>query len=169
MAQYHLTSHLWPNPKDAYFRDSELTAQLQDSFRCVSTSLAILTNQNPETFAGHINTQDPYSWSQALKPWNMKLAYCPTDVRKLQYYMDELIALDDLFTLSYYIAYDPGIILDDPDEDGWVTSSHIVVLHRDRILDPATGTSVAAGKHHCNECHTKRIFRVIPSDHPRGL
>ncbi len=69
----------------------------------------------------------------------MKLAYCPTDVRKIRFYVPELLALDDLFTLSYYTPPDSRSILADPGEDGWVCGSHIVVLHRDEVLDPASG------------------------------
>ncbi|CAF5168391.1 unnamed protein product, partial [Rotaria magnacalcarata] len=35
----------------------------------------------PEDFQGNLNTQDPVSWSAALKPYGMKLAYCPHDAR----------------------------------------------------------------------------------------
>jgi len=76
----------------------------------------------------------------ALAKHGMKLAYCPTDVRKLKHYLPELIALDDGFTLSYYTTRDPPKILAEPNADGWVTGSRIVLLHRDQILDTATGT-----------------------------
>ena len=116
-----------------------------------------------------MDTQNPSTWSKVLQPHGMKLAYCPMDVRKLKFYMDELIAMDDLFTLSFYTPVDPNDILHDPDSTGWITGSHILILHRDQILDPQTGTITSAREHYCNECHTKRIFRVVPCDHACGL
>ena len=137
--------------------------------RCVSTALAILTHADPEVFQGLINTQNPVSWSEALRRWGQKLAYCPADVRKLGFYMEELIGLDDLFLLTYYTESNPYKILAKPDPKGWVCGSHIVVLHRDKIIDPTTGATIHARKHNCNHFHTKGIFRVLPITHPRGL
>ncbi len=128
----------------------------------------MLTNQQPEYFYDKINTQDPISWSDALKEFGMKLAYCPFDVRKLKFYMEELIELDDLFLLCYYSPTDSSI-LRDPDERGWICGSHVVILHRDKILDPATGTVTPAHEHPCNDHHVKRLFRVVPESHHRGL
>ncbi len=136
---------------------------------CVSTSLAILTGVEPERFQGSINTQDPISWSDAIKPWGMKFCYCPTDARKLRFYIPELIELDDLFTVSYYMPLDSDKILKDPDEQGWICGSHIVVLHRDKILDPMSGSVMNAQDHVCNKRHTKRIFRLVPDNYKRGL
>ena len=166
---YDATSPLWPRNDGPFFRDKTFKVIRQRGPHCVSTALAILTGDTPERFQRVINTQDPVSWSEALRPWGMKLAYCPTDVRKLRYYMNELVAFDDLFTLSYYTKTDPQAILGDPDERGWVTGSHIVVLHRDKVLDSRRGTVTPAFEHECNDRHTKRIFRVVPADHPRGL
>ncbi len=106
---------------------------------------------------------------QALGDYGMRLAYCPADARKLKHYLGELIALDDLFTLSYYTTGNSNDILGEPDEDGWVTGSHVVILHRDKIIDPQTGTAVNALRHGCKDKHTKRIFRVVPAGFPRGL
>ena len=166
---FDAASHLWPATGEAYFRADHFEAQRQIGGRCVSTTLAMLTGQRPEDLHAAINTQDPVSWSLALSAQGMKLAYCPTDARKLRHYMDELVRLDDLFTLSYYTTQDPQHILADPDDAGWVTGSHIVLLHRDTILDPASGRASPAREHQSNGYHTKRIFRVVPVDHPRGL
>ncbi len=116
-----------------------------------------------------MNTQDPASWSEALKPYGMKLAYCPMDARRLKFYLPELLALDDLFTLSYYSPADGSEILKDPNGNGWVCGSHIVLLHRSLIYDPARGDCLEAERHPCGEKFTKRIFRVVPAGHPRGL
>jgi len=130
--------------------------------------LAMLTGQPPEMFQDHVNTQDPVSWSSALRPYGLRLAYCPTDVRRLCFYLPELVALDDLFTLSYYSPTDGATILQDPDTNDWVCSSHIVVLHRSEILDPAKGEGLDARSHPCGDHHTKRIFRLVPAEHERG-
>ena len=168
-AIYDQNATLWQNKNEYFFRNHEIQPIAQRGPHCVSTVLAMLTGKTPEEFQGKMNTQDPSSWSQVLQPYGMKLAYCPMDARKLKFYMNELVAMDDLFTLSYYTSLDPTDILGDPDSKGWVTGSHIVILHRKEILDPATGTATSALEHYCNHYHTKRIFRVVPSDHIRGL
>ena len=99
----------------------------------------------------------------------MKLAYCPTDVRKMKYYISELLLLDDLFTISYYSPSNPEMIFKDPSGNGWICGSHIVVLHRDKIYDSATGLNTLAENHDSMNSYTKRIFRVIPLSHLRGL
>ena len=166
---YDSDCRLWPNPSDRFFRDRELRPVSQDGPQCVATSLAILTGADPADFVGKVNTQDPASWSEALAPYGMQLAYCPTDARKLEFYLPELLELDDLFTLSYYTPEDPKEILRDPDERGWICGSHIVVLHRGQILDPSGGTVTDALDHGCGGRHTKRIFRVVPTDCSRRL
>ena len=168
-AVYDLNATLWTNKDEYFFRDRIIQPILQTGPHCVSTTLAMLIGQGPEDFQGKINTQDPFSWSQVLKLYGMKLAYCPTDVRKLKFYMDELVYMNDLFALSYYTTLDSNDILGDPDSKGWVTGSHIVLLHRDQILDLATGTTTPAFEHYCNNYLTTRIFRVVPQNHNRGL
>jgi len=165
---HDLTCKLWPDDHEHYFAERVLVPRWQTGPHCVSTALAVMTGAPPESFQGIINTQDPVSWSAALCPFGMKLAYCPHDVRRLRFYLPELIALDDLFLLSYYSP--PGTeLLRDPDERGWVCQSHIVILHRDRIIDTMFGEELAALEHGCADPHAKRIFRVVPVDHPRGL
>jgi hypothetical protein len=164
---------LWPNREEHYYRDRLIEPFTQSGLTCVATALGSLTGKGPEYFlnrqqAGKLNTEDPVSWSEALHPFGMKLAYIPFDARKLRFYMEELVALDDLFLLSYYSGLSLDI-LRDPDENGWVCESHVVVLNRDRIIDPALGESRPASNHWCNGCHTKRLFRVVPVTHSRGL
>jgi hypothetical protein len=154
---------------EQFFRERTFQPVRQDGPHCVSTALAILTGALPETFQGKVNTQDPRSWSLALQVYDMKLAYCPSDVRKLKFYCKELLEIDDLFTLSVFTPTTPGEILADPNEDGWVCSSHVVVLHRGVVLDPATGRRSFLKDFVKCECHTKRIFRVVPASHARGL
>lgn len=81
---YDANCRLWPPSDESYFRDRIIRALQQTGPHCVSTVLAMLTGDAPETFQGKVNTQDPVSWSDALMRYGMKLAYCPTDVRKLK-------------------------------------------------------------------------------------
>lgn len=168
---YNKHCSLWPNAEDqaGYFRSRSFEPIPQNGPHCVATTLAILSGRKPEDFHDRVNTQDPRSWSDALRADGMKLAYCPTDVRRLLNYQEELLALDDLFTLSYYTSTSASVLLRDPDATGWLCGSHIVVMHRGLILDPATGEAHRADEHHAWQYHTKRIFRVVPSDHPFGL
>ena len=165
---YHKSCPLWPDRAEHFFRDRVFHERRQSGPHCVSTVLAMLTGAEPETFQNRINTQDPVSWSRALRGFGLKLAYCPADVRKLRFYLPELLALDDLFTLSYYTPAQAAQILADPNDSGWICGSHIVILHRSEILDPATGQRLRAGTHQCAEFHSKRIFRVVPVGHERG-
>jgi len=166
---YNTPSRLWPNDHDSFFRDRDFIPVAQRGPHCVSTVLGIMTGAAPETFQPRINTQDPVSWSEALTPYGMKLAYCPTDVRKLEFYLDELVEFDDLFAVSYFTPEYPSAILRDPDEDGWVCGSHIVVFHRGSVIDPALGRRFAASAFPGLARHTKRIFRVVPAAYRRGL
>ena len=126
----------------SFLSDCEIRPICQRGPHCVSTVLAILTSKEPEDFQGKMNTQDSCTWSQMQQSYGMKLAYCPIDVRKLKFYMDELIEVNDLFTLSYYKALDPNVILSDPNRTGWITGSHSVILHRDKIIDSRLGVWV---------------------------
>ena len=168
---YNYTSTLWPTKHDHYFRDKNLQPLKQSGPHCVSTVLAILTGVSPDQFQGSVNTQDPVSWSDAIRPFGMKLAYCPTDIRKVKFYVPELRQLNDLFAVCYYKHKDndPTQILADPADNGWVCGSHIVLFHCDAVLDPAAGTRLPIETFPDGEYHTKRMFRVVPSDHARGL
>lgn len=166
---YDLKTELWPSIDDHFFNRRPIAPVKQVGPHCVATALAIASNATPSIFIGAINTQDPVSWSESLRPFGMRLAYCPTDLRKLKFYIPELIIYDDLFALSYYTSNDPAVLLADPDHRGWVVGSHIVLLYRNRIIDPAKGMSTDAREHKCNNFHTKRIFRFVPSDHERGI
>jgi hypothetical protein len=163
------SSPLWPTRTEIFFRDRQFEPQRQEGPTCVATVLGTLTGQEAGVFVGRVNTQDPRAWSAALAPSGLRLAYCPTDARKLEFYREELIDLDDLFTLSYYTPDDPAQIFQDPDQEGWVCGSHVVLLHRHRILDPASGLALPFEEHPCVGKHTKRIFRVVPAGDGRGL
>jgi hypothetical protein len=169
---YDFNCRLWGSGEH-FYRELIIEPFLQAGLTCVSTALGSLSGSGPEHFLGlqkngKLNTHDPVSWSEALKPFGMKLAYLPFDTRKLRFYMDELVELDDLFLLAYYSGMSLEM-LKDPDDNGYLCESHVVILHRDQIIDPALGESRPAVEHWCNGCHTKRLFRVVPHDHRRGL
>jgi hypothetical protein len=113
------------------------------------------------------NSQSPHSWSNALKPYGMQLAYCNHDVRRIEHYIDELVELDDLFFLCFYSVNPPS----DPDANGKLCTAHIVTMHNDTIYDTAkqsgSGGVVLANDYTRLERQTKRIFRVVPLGHPR--
>jgi hypothetical protein len=103
---------LWPNREENFFRNRLIEPIMKSSLTCVSTALGSLTGIGPEYFLhlqkiGKLNTEDPVSWSEALKLFEMKLAYLPFDARKLRFYMAQLVSLDDLFLLSYYSGMSP--------------------------------------------------------------
>ena len=56
----------------------------------------------------------------------------------------------------------------DPDS-GFVCGSHVVILHKDRIIDSKRGDLMIAKEHECMQSHTKRIFRVVPANYKRGI
>ncbi len=66
---------------------------------------------------------------------------------------------------------DPKDIFAAPDANGWICSSHIIILHRNMIYDPSGGRTEAVEEviDDLGERYCKRIFRVIPADHDRGL
>jgi hypothetical protein len=163
------TAPLWPNTTDAFFRDRDVRHVRQVGLTCVATGLAIAAGTDACDIAGSVNTQDPVSWSAALGRFGMKLAYLPTDVRKLRFYIRELVKMDDLFVVGIYTPFDPAAILADPQPDGWVCGSHLVVLHRGRVYDPLREAATDALGYDRLDCHTKRVFRVVPVRHPRGL
>lgn len=165
---YNKVCPIWSLGKTIFFPNKDIKALKQSGPHCVSTTLAQITGESPEYFQKSINTQDPVSWSDALKPFQMKLAYCPVDVRKVKYYVDKIILHWDLFLLSYYSPIDSSI-LKDPDSEGWVCGSHIVTVYQDQIFDTKLGVSQKLNEHSCLDHYTKRLFRVVPSHYERGL
>jgi len=171
MPDFDHTSALWRHSRqENYFRDLRLTHRRQIGGTCVSTGLSLLTGQEPPTIRDQINTQDPVSWSDYLVGHGMKLAYCSTDLRRLKFFLPEMLAIDDLFAIGIYSPDDLEHIGRDPDQSGWICGSHFVLLHRDAIYDTASETGpIPATDYDRQECFVKRIFRVVPTGHPRGL
>lgn len=169
---YDLASTLWTEAADegkSWFQELRLTHRQQVGGSCVSTGLSLLTGEEPVHVRQQINTQDPVSWSRYLQRHGFKLAYCPTDFRRLAHYVDELLALDDLFTLSTYSPGNPLEIGAEPDDDGWVCGSHFVLLHRDTVYDTRYRTAVRLEDYVDTNRYIKRLFRVLPANHQRGL
>ncbi len=160
-------------PAGPHFQNVELSHILQSGPTCVPTTLAMIARSTgadvgPDDFKPIINSQSPHSWSKALEPYGFQLAYCNQDLRRLDYYIDELIAYDDLFLVSFYSVDPPS----DPDGNGKLCTSHIVTLHRNQIYDTAKRGffGVSKAKQYSRlDRQTKRIFRVVPFGHPRRV
>lgn len=160
----------WSTPEEhPYFHHLQLNHRVQVGGSCVSTGLSLLTGEMPAEIRNQLNTQDPVSWSHYLQRHGMKLAYCSTDLRRLRHYVDELLAHDDLFTLSTYSPGNPSSIGAEPDNEGWICGSHFVVLHRDTVYDTRFERPVALCEYCDLDRYVKRLFRVVPASHVRGL
>lgn len=163
-------SHLWtPAEPGHFFRDIRLEHRRQVGGSCVSTGLGLLTREEPAAIRGKLNTQDPVTWSRYLRSFGMKLAYCPTDLRRLRHYMDEILRHDDLFAVGTYSPSDPREIGGKPDSSGWICGSHFVLIHRDTVHDTRHDQPVKLAEYEDLDRYVKRIFRVVPADHERGL
>jgi len=89
---FDYASSLWPTtPVEKFFPDLTIQHCQQTGGSCVATGLSLLTRQPPETVRQHINTQNPVSWSHYLQSHGMKLAYCPTDLRRLRFYRGRIV------------------------------------------------------------------------------
>ena len=158
--------------QDQFFADINLNHDRQIGPSCVATTLAMIARTTGaevtvEEIKEVTNSQSPHTWSNALKPYGMQLAYCNNDLRRIENYIDELVEHDDLFLLSFYSIDPPS----DPDENGKLCTAHIVTLHKDTIYDTAknsgSGGIIAAQDYARLERQTKRIFRVVPLGYPR--
>lgn len=170
MCEFDLKSRLWPDRNGpSWFRDLDIGHDMQFGGSCVATSLGLLTGEDPDIIREAINTQDPVSWSHYLQGYGMKLAYCPTDLRRLRHYAKELLALDDLFAISTYSSTDPADIGREPDSRGWICGSHLALLHRSRVHDTRLAAPVPLNEYADLDCYVKRVFRVVPVEVVRGL
>ena len=173
------TAPLWyeerrGEPVGPFFHDLSLQHAKQVGPSCVATTLSMVANATgaqttPEDFKAVTNSQAPHTWSEALKPYGLQLAYCNNDVRRLGYFVDELVAYDDLFFLCFYSEDPPS----DPQASGKLCTAHIITLHGDTIYDTAKPASLGgvckAEDYGRLERQTKRIFRVVPLYHPRCI
>lgn len=171
------TAPLWSEsevgePEGPFFQHLDLEHVKQIGPSCVATTLSMVANATgahttSEDFKAVTNSQAPHTWSQALKPYGLQLAYCNNDVRRLGYFIDELVAYDDLFFLCFYSEDPPS----DPNASGKLCTAHIVTLHRDTVYDTAKSAHFGGVCHAHDysrlERQTKRIFRVVPLYHPR--
>jgi hypothetical protein len=162
---------LWFGKEEKFFYDVAIEHHQQIGPSCVPTTLSMVAhafgkNISVEQFKQLINTQAPETWSKALESCGLKLAYCNVDQRPLEYYIEELRELNDLFFLSFYSHPLPQ----HPDEDGKLCTAHIVTMYQGTIFDTAIPNGVfAASRYPRAHLRTKRIFRVVPIDHERGL
>ena len=167
--------HLSKGEQDeTFFQDLELKHLKQVGPSCVATTLCMVARTTgadvtPENFKTVTNSQSPHSWSEALKPYGMQLAYCNHDQRRIGYLIDELKQLNDLFFLSFYSVDPPS----DPDENGKLCTAHIVTMQGSTIYDtakyPGKGGVCDASAYSRLERQTKRIFRVVPVGYQRCL
>lgn len=165
---YH--ARCWSPPEASpLFPNLSIQHRTQIGGTCVSTGLSLLTEEKPEEIRKKVNTQDPVSWSRYLGGYQMKLAYCSYDFRRLRHYVDELLAHNDLFTISTYTPTKQDKIGCNPDEHGWVCASHFVVLYRDTVYDTRIDHPVALRDYRDLNRYVKRLFRVVPINHVRGL
>ena len=156
-----------------FFNELDIVHIKQNGPSCVPTTLAMLAratgaNVGPEYFMRIINSQSPHTWSKSLEPFGMQLAYCNQDLRRLEYYIDELLDYNDLFLVCFYSSTPPS----DPDEKGKLCTAHIVTLHKDMIIDTAKhghSSVCLANDYPRLDRETKRIFRVVPIGYPRCL
>ncbi len=169
----------WPDdehePNGPYFHHLSLNHIMQQGPTCVPTTLAMLAcatgaSVTPEEMMPRINSQAPHTWSAALRPYGMQLAYCNVDVRRASEHVDALLALDDLFLLSFYSGDPPFEPLV---PGGTLCTAHIVTVHRGCLIDTARHArwgGVGPLKEY-NRLHnpTKRVFRVVPAGHPRSV
>jgi len=162
---------LWYGTNETFFEDLELEHVIQIGPSCVPTTLAMIARATGADVSVSdmkkvINTQAPHTWSNALKPFGLQLAYCNNDVRSLSYFIDELVALNDLFLLSFYSSEPPK----NPDSNGKLCTAHIVTMHKDEIIDTAKSNGVFKAEQYSRLTNrTKRIFRVVPFGHERCL
>ncbi len=162
---------LWYGTNETFFEDFELKHILQKGPSCVPTTLAMIARATGaevtiSDMKEAINTQAPHTWSNALKPFGLQLAYCNNDARSISYFIDELVGLNDLFLLSFYSSEPPK----GPDSNGKLCTAHIVTLHKDEIIDTAKRDGTCKAHDYsrlANRC--KRIFRVVPLGHERCL
>lgn len=144
---------------------------------CLSTCLAILTTgltRNKKIYTDveviekirmKVNSGAPRTWSEFLfrNTDEFRLAYCNTDHRWLEYYIDELVRHDDLFLVSWYSKSSEDN--HQPDEDGSIGGSHVVIWWKEQIID----TNRSATMHYTEYFEdsnsknkaVKRIFRVV--------
>jgi hypothetical protein len=89
----------------------------------------------------------------------------------LVYYFEVIVVL---ITENRNSASHPGEITKHPNATGRVIGSHIILLFRSMIYDstetgPKPIEEYSWGGKPLGAWFTKRIFRVVPSDYPRGI
>ena len=160
---------LWPDSSQRFFPSLQLNSSPVPGTFSIASIISSLTGADLETIMDQVEANDPLSWSLVLSEFGMKLAYCPTDVRRVIHYLDELVKLNDVFIVSFYTPERPPRILAEPDNLGWVCGMHSVLILRDMVYDPYLDVRQSIYAHHSRHFHTKSIFRVVSADCERGL
>lgn len=153
---------LWPDNSQPFFPSLQLDSAPVPGTFSIASIIASLTGGDLEAIMNKVGANDPVSWSLVLEDYGMKLAYCPTDIRRVIHYLDELVALNDVFILTYYTPERPPRILAEPDNLGWICGMHSVLVVREMVYDPYLDIRQRIYAHHCRHFHTKSIFRVVP-------
>ena len=158
----------------SYFDDLKLKHLRQIGPSCVATTLCMVAKATgadvtPEYFKSRTNSQSPYSWSEALKPFGMQLAYCNHDQRRIEYIIDELKQLNDLFFVASTRLIHQ-VTLMKMANCVQHTSSRCMVQHSMILRNHADNGGVCDASDYSRlERQAKRIFRVVPVGHPRCL
>lgn len=160
---------LWPDNSQSFFPSLQLHSAPVPGTFSIASIIASLTGGDLEVIMDKIGANHPVSWSRVLEDYGMKLAYCPTDIRRVIHYLDELVALNDVFILTYYTPERPSRILSEPDNLGWICGMHSVLVLRDMVYDPYLDIRQRIYAHHSRHFHTKSIFRVVLKECERGL
>lgn len=168
--EFDTYSQLWADDLATRFANHlTLTHRRQVGGSCVSTGLSVITGEAPEVIRAKINTQSPGSWSDYLLPFGWQLAYCNTDLRRLDHYVDELVLLDDLFVICTYSPEDAHEIAAEPSADGWVCGSHFFLLQGEMIYDTNLAEPESVFDYEGLERYVKRLFRVVPAGYRRAV
>lgn len=170
-------SPLWRDDEGPFWKKLEFEILRQRDYghsTCVPTSLAMVASAlsgqtiSPYTFMEgdqQVNTQSPQDWSDKLQHYGAHLAYCNFDGRNLSMYLNELVKYNDLFLIGFYSDQPKG----DAEVGQTSGSSHMITLYQNKIYDTASMSIQDAVEYDRRNCAVKRIFRIVPKDHPRKV
>lgn len=151
-------SKLWTYEEPVVLNfDASINPLVQEKRRCLATCLGMISRQDPKVFY-NVNVNNPIEWSKALMPFGLKLAYCPTTVKLLEHYIEELTTYNGLFLIGVYT----GDI--DNFDDTEKVKSHAIILENDHIIDPLMGKKINHEFSQNVNFPVKRLFRVVNKD-----
>ena len=100
-----------------------------------------------------------FEWSNYLSEFDIKMAPCLNDFRKLRFYSFEL--QKRTFLIEIYTDSLENISRD-PDQDGWICTSRWIYIQDGKIIDPYSSYTEKINNTHLSGYHTKHIFQLIP-------